>query len=190
MPSRSALGVPLLLSFALTAGCVGGRVECGSGASCAADASAPVCTTTGECEESVVIGTPTHVTTPIDYADVPPAGGPHNPCWTTYGVHSTEVVDENWVHNLEHGAVVFLYSCPSGCASEVAALAALVPGRPFAVVTSYSTMPPGFAVVSWGHRLVTPTLDVAAFTAFYMEHVDHGGESTSANPPASCNPAP
>lgn len=149
-----------------------------------------VCTATGDCEEAVPLEPALHLTTPIDYPDPPPAGGPHNACWTTYGVHSTEVEDDNWVHNLEHGGVVFLYHCPSGCDAEVATLASLVTGRPFAVVSRYSPMPEGFAAVAWGHRLVTDTLDVDAFELFYATHVDEAPESTSAAPPASCVVAP
>jgi hypothetical protein len=173
-------------------GCSGKITACPGPGTCDADAGPSICTSTGDCEEAISVGSPTHTTAPIDYSDPPPAGGPHNPCWTSYGVHSTEVLDENWVHNLEHGGVVFVYQCPSGCPTEAAALAALVPGRPMAVVTSYSEMGTGtgFAVVSWGHRLVTETLDVDAFALFYAEHVNHGLESVSSNPPTSCVVAP
>ncbi len=169
------------LAFALLSGC-------GSSAS-QPDSAVPICTAAGDCEESQPVVSFDHVDTPIDYPDPPPTSGPHNSCWVAYGAYDTEVADERWVHNLEHGAVVFLYDCPSGCPDEVAALEALIVGKPFAILSPYSLLPsPGFAVVSWGRRLVTDTLDVEAFEAFYAAHVDQGGESTTAPPPASCPP--
>jgi len=159
-------------------------------AACAEGSGPPICTATGECEESIHVSSSAHIDTGIVYPDPPPAGGPHASCWTTFGVHSTEVADDNWVHNQEHGGVVFLYHCPAGCDAEVATLTALVAGKSFAVLSSYSLMPERFAVTAWGHRLVTDTLDVDAFEAFYAAHVDHGPESSSGNPPSVCNPAP
>src|SRR4051794_21406825 len=60
-----------------------------------------------------------HVGGPIDYADRPPAGGPHDPCWAPWGVHSEPVADDHWVHNLEHGGIVYLYCC-TDCDDDVA----------------------------------------------------------------------
>ncbi len=180
---RSALAVASIVLASIAA-------ACGSGGDVAPDAGPPICTATGDCEESQPVVAFNHVTDPIDYPDPPPTSGTHDPCWVGYGVYDHEIEDERWVHNLEHGAVVFLYDCPGGCADDVAALEALVAGKEFAVLSPYSLLPePGFAVVSWGHRLVTDTLDVDAFQAFYDAHVDQGRESTSAGPPASC-PAP
>jgi hypothetical protein len=92
-----------------------------------------------------------HTTEPIAYADQPPAGGPHNPCWTEWGVHDTPVEDDNWVHNLEHGGVVFLHDC-TDCDAEVDAIAALTTGYGmFTVVTPY-TMETSYAQVACGWR--------------------------------------
>jgi len=68
-----------------------------------------VCTTCGDCEEERPVESASHLLGPIDYPDPPPAGGDHNPCWTTWGVHADVVPVERWVHNLEHGGVVYLY---------------------------------------------------------------------------------
>lgn len=182
-----------ILTAALLAGCGSTSPSDPDGA--VDDASMPICTTADgdggvDCEESQPVVAFTHVTDPIDYPDPPPTSGNHNPCWVAFGEYDHEIADERWVHNLEHGGVVFLYHCPSGCAAEVAELEALIVGKPFALLTPYSLLPePGFAVVSWGHRLVTDTLDTVAFEAFYDAHVDQGRESITAGPPASC-PAP
>src|SRR5262245_8086029 len=57
----------------------------------------------------------------INYAHNPPASGPHYPVWARYQEHNTVVARGYWVHNLEHGGVVFLYR-PSAPAASVTAL--------------------------------------------------------------------
>ena len=42
------------------------------------------------------------------YQNNPPASGPHFPEWASYGIHDDVVNRGNWVHNLEHGAIVLL----------------------------------------------------------------------------------
>jgi hypothetical protein len=145
-----------------------------------------ICTAGGDCEERVAIDPPSHVQGEIDYADEPPAGGFHNPCWTRFGEHEQAARPENWVHNLEHGAVVYLHDCPDGCADELATLRALIDDRPFALLTPYPGLPARFAVVAWGYRLQSDELDREAFEAFYDAHVDQAPESTTSPPPSGC----
>jgi hypothetical protein len=145
-----------------------------------------VCTVDGACEQRVEVGPPSHVQGDINYTDPPPAGGSHNPCWGDYGVHEEALPAENWVHNLEHGAVVYLYDCPEGCADDVATLSELVEDRPFALLTAYGALSTRFAVVSWGYRLESEELDPAAFAAFYDAHADHGLESITSGAPSGC----
>lgn len=152
----------------------------------APEASAPavdggLCSMCGDCEETIRVTSAQHLSTPIDYTDLPPTGGNHASCWTSYGVHDIEIPDERWVHNLEHGAVVFLYRCPDGCAADVKRLEAIAASRPFAIVMPYAALPKQFAVVSWGHRLVSACFDEAAFTSFYEENADRAPESVSAD---------
>lgn len=145
-----------------------------------------VCTTCGACEEIVPIDSALHVAGGIDHPDLPPAGGSHDPCWAPWGVHADEVQDENWVHNLEHGGIVFLYRCPEGCADETAELAELVETRGHALLTPYAELPTRFAFVSWGARLSSDCHDLAAARAFYDAHVGRAPEYTVADPPATC----
>lgn len=127
-----------------------------------------------------------HVEEPIDYADPPPAGGPHNPCWATWGVHADPVPDDNFVHNLEHGGVVWLYDC-EGCDADVAALEGLAADvELFALVTAYPDSPSPFAAVAWGWRLTTGCVDVELERAFYDEHVNHAPESLPVDPGEAC----
>ncbi len=66
-----------------------------------------------------------HVPGPVDYAVVPPVGGPHNAVWLNAGVYTQPVPSERAVHDLEHGAVWITYR-PGLKASDVAALTAFV----------------------------------------------------------------
>jgi hypothetical protein len=152
----------------------------------APEAGAGLCASCGGCEEQRTVNSAQHKPEPISYADNPPTGGDHASCWSTFGVHGEAVPESRWVHNLEHGAIVFLYNCPDGCAAEVKQLEALAKGRPFALVTPDARLPTRFAAVAWGIRLLSECLDGDAFIEFYDKHVDQAGESTTSPPPGGC----
>jgi hypothetical protein len=114
-------------------------------------------------------------------------GGDHNECWYRWGQFEDEVPDERWVHNLEHGGVVFLYDCSSGCPDELADLQALAKRNPRTILTPYAALPTRFGVVAWGRRLLSDCLDVTAFQAFYDARFDKAPESIGSGPPTSCN---
>lgn len=138
-------------------------------------------------EENVTYPTRAHVDGGLDYDDPPPAGGDHDPCWAPWGVSDTELADENWVHNLEHGGVVLLYNCPDGCAEQVQTLTDFVAAHPDdTILTPYSLMDTPFAVVAWEHRLLMDCVDEAAIAAFYQDHRDQAPESTTSMPPEDC----
>lgn len=59
--------------------------------------------------ETVAIENPIHVPGGVDYPDVPPAGGPHDPTPLACGFYDFVVPDENVVHSLEHGVVWVTY---------------------------------------------------------------------------------
>src|SRR4051812_15715875 len=52
-----------------------------------------LCTSCGACVESFIIDSMVHQGGDLTYADPPPTGGPHNECWTTWGVHDEQVGD-------------------------------------------------------------------------------------------------
>ena len=62
-----------------------------------------------------------HTTDPVNYAQTPPAGGPHDPVWQDCGVYTQPLRNENAVHSLEHGTVWITYR-PDLSASDVATL--------------------------------------------------------------------
>jgi Protein of unknown function (DUF3105) len=66
-----------------------------------------------------------HVTGPVDYAVVPPVGGPHNATWMNAGVYTKPVPSERALHNLEHGAVWITYD-PNLPKAEITALTKFV----------------------------------------------------------------
>jgi hypothetical protein len=149
------------------------------------------CTSCGGCAEVLPVTTAMHVVGRVDYPDTPPASGEHNGrCWSDWGVEESEVPPERWVHNLEHGGVVFLHHCPDGCDEDLATLRELVTGRRFTLMTSYAQLPTRFAVISWGVRMLSDCLDRQAFEAFYDTHVNRAPESIDAPPAAICASVP
>ena len=129
-----------------------------------------------------------HVTGSVDYVDQPPASGDHNACWAPWGIHEDVVPPENWVHNLEHGAIVYLWNCPDGCDDDRQSLEdfakTLAPER--VVVTAYTDMDWEFAAIAWQNRLLLNCLDLAAMGSFYDDHVGQAPENNMDPPPSSC----
>lgn len=141
----------------------------------------------GACvEEELAYAARYHVVAPVDYVDLPPAGGPHNRCWADWGMHTEPVLDDNFVHNLEHGGVVLLWSCPEGCDADVSAISDFVATHERTVGTPYPDLPTRFAIVAWGARLLTSCFDPTAADGFYAARFDHAPESTGSVPPTGC----
>jgi hypothetical protein len=84
----------------------------------------------------------------IPYKHIPPASGPHYEQPAAYQFNTGEVPEGNWIHSLEHGAIVLLYQCDTGRTTAIA----------------------------WNHQLPMQGVDVAQITAFYNRYVDKGPE--------------
>ncbi len=125
-----------------------------------------------------------HVEGTLEYPSYPPTSGDHNPCWAEWGVHAEAVATENWVHNLEHGGVVFLYD-PTFPEADLAALSlwvdALPEGRALLTVAS-SPMDAQVAAVSWEHRLLLGCFDGAALEEFFWDHIGLAPEDVTSGP--------
>lgn len=147
-----------------------------------------LCAACGGCEETIQVVSTMHTNNPVTYPDPPPTSGPHNPCWGRWGIHDEPLRAERWVHNLEHGGVVFLYNCPDGCDAEINALKKIVSDRYRTILTAYADLPTRFGVVSWGHRLTSECFDEQAYVAFYNQNFDHAPESNANPPNPSCPP--
>ncbi|WP_438010228.1 DUF3105 domain-containing protein [Sorangium sp. So ce321] len=158
----------------------------------------------GEAECKVVIRTGIGVTaarhvpacTPVQYATNPPSGGDHWALWAEYKGYEAEVPRELYVHNLEHGAIVLAYRCPStGCAeikatlAEVRAEAAsdprclMLPGGPEArvVITPDGALDTPVAAAAWGATYTATCLDKASLARFAADHYAQGPEDTCSN---------
>jgi Protein of unknown function (DUF3105) len=141
------------------------------------------------CEEAVEVVSARHTEAPITYDGDAPAGGDHDPCWGTWGVHETPLAPERFVHNLEHGGVALLHNCTTDCEAEVKWIERFTEANELAISTPYAGMNHRFAVVAWGYRLQSDCLDSAATLKFYTDHVDEGPEKLTLpppEPPASC----
>jgi hypothetical protein len=102
-------------------------------------------------------------------------------------VHEAELADERWVHNLEHGGVVFLANCPEGCPRAWDRLVAMVEGLgPQVILSPYAAMEWRFAAVAWGWRQEFSCVDEAAMEDFHRQHVDDAPESSTSDPSESC----
>lgn len=163
-----------------SAGGGGGSGDSGDGAN------AGLCSSDGNCEQQLELAPAVHLADPIDYADKPPAGGPHNNCWARWVEHTQPVADEIWVHNLEHGGIVLLYNCTEACSSELDQLRSFASSHARTLLTPYAEMTHRFAAVAWGYRLQMDALDTAALERFYTAHLDHGPESLPNPPPTGC----
>ncbi|MBI3978653.1 MAG: DUF3105 domain-containing protein [Chloroflexi bacterium] len=139
-------------------------------------------------EENVPLEGNTHVPVgqPVQYKSYPPTSGTHYPNWANYGFSDREIPEGEWIHDLEHGAVVVLYKCeggPTGCPDLVNQLkdvyATFPPGKHGKVkmvITPYTRMDNPVTLVAWGWREKLDRFDKDRVLRFYKAHVDHGPE--------------
>jgi hypothetical protein len=124
--------------------------------------------------------------TPIQYRNRPPSSGDHYDNTAPYGVTQTPVATGNWVHNLEHGAVVLLYHCPRGCPDLVARIDTLAArlrpdrnnpdGTARLLAMPETDMDHLVAVIAWGHLRELDEFDEGRIADFYATFVDQGPE--------------
>ncbi len=123
----------------------------------------------------------------LDYPDQPPAGGNHYPVWAAYQSYSFAVPRGFWVHDMEHGAVVYSYNCGDGCPDEVAQVQALIDALPVdeecaasephrVVLTPDPLLDVRWGVSAWGHTLRADCVDADRFRQFYLNHFGRGPE--------------
>jgi hypothetical protein len=163
----------------------------------------------------------THVDpgTRVKYTFCPPASGRHyntsgqGPIQARVYQPDEATIPEGWVHNLEHGALILLYSCPQGagpgCTDEgQAALDSLypkVPATPICgvaanqlhVFTRFDDMPWPYAAIVWDVVLPLQSIDDATILDFYARQGDRfnpedppGCGQPTAAPTQAATPAP
>jgi hypothetical protein len=140
------------------------------------------------------------VGTAITWSSNPPSSGPHFPIWAAYQTFTTPVERGYYVHDLEHGAVVFLYKCgdPGGCPEIAAGLQQVVDSLPAdplctdiadtnggvrvrAVLTPDPLIDVPVAAVAWGWTYKASCLDPTTLRAFATDHYGQGTEHLCVN---------
>ena len=124
----------------------------------------------------------------ISYRANPPASGSHYPVWARYEEHNTTVARGYWVHNLEHGGVVFLYrpGAPAGVVDALRASYRALPNDPAcghkrALLTADPDLPTDTAVVAADFMLEAGCTDPAAIRRFVDARIGRGPEQVCAN---------
>lgn len=158
-----------------------------------------------------------HVHAPIGervrYLNCPPASGRHYEAPAgpiragLYGPNDA-TIPQGWIHNLEHGAIVLLYSCKDPAATacteqgqaDLAALYArwpnspicnIPPGNQTPVIARFDDMAWPLAAVVWDVVLPLQTLDEAAIFEFYARQSERfNPEKACAAPTPTPGPTP
>jgi hypothetical protein len=128
----------------------------------------------------------------VTYQTCPPASGRHinrlgfGPIEPQVYGPEDRSQPTGWVHNLEHGALVLLYSCEKGACDEasLAALQAVDDGFPAStvcgispgvvgpVVARFEEMPTRYAALVWNRALYLDELDTAQIYDFFSRYAE------------------
>ena len=136
-----------------------------------------------------------HVTTPVQYSESPPVGGPHDPNWAdcTGTVYDVDIRHENAVHSLEHGAVWITYNPDDLSAADIAKLAELVDGESGRLLSPYAGLDSPISLQSWNHQLKVDSVGdkrIKQFADFLTRNGDFFPEvgASCENPDFKANP--
>jgi hypothetical protein len=126
----------------------------------------------------------------VTYAVCPPASGKHV-SKNGYGPLEPKVYGPDdqsepngWVHNLEHGGLVLLYSCAKGACDDASlnalrqfssgfpasAVCGIPAGTVGPVIAKFDAMPTRFAALVWDRVVYLDTLDVQTIYDFYLRY--------------------
>lgn len=128
----------------------------------------------------------------VDWDSNPPSSGPHYPIWAAFQAYTSPVPRGYYVHDLEHGAIVFLYNCGSGgCPEVVSTLQAAsdsLPTDPLCtstggpgvrvrtVITPDPLIPTRVAAAAWGWIYLADCADLPTLEQFAKAHYGQGRE--------------
>ena len=147
----------------------------------------------------------------ITYPVCPPASGKHinrsgyGPLQPKVYGPEDQSVPNGWVHNLEHGGLVLLYSCDKGACDDASIqqlqafsqgfpnspVCNIAPGQVGPVIARFEQMPTKYAALVWDRALYLDKLDTQQIYAFftkYGERLDDTGAFVA--PPEPQCPAP
>lgn len=146
----------------------------------------------------------------VTYPVCPPASGKHasrvgfGPLEPNVYGPDDDSAPGGWIHNLEHGGLVLLYSCEKGACDDeaLAALQAFDQGFPSSAVCSipagvvgpvvarFEQMPTRYAALVWNRVLYLDTLDVAQTYDFFLRYAERVSEGRFVAPPEPQCPVP
>jgi hypothetical protein len=147
-------------------------------------------------EPPLLPGTHVPIGTDIQWDSNPPSSGPHYPIWAAYQAYTSPVPRGYYVHDEEHGAVVFLYNCgDAGCPGFVAGLQAAsdaIPDDPLCtdagegvrvrtVITPDPLIDVPLAAAAWGWVYKAQCLDEPTLRDFALQHYGNGPEVLCGN---------
>jgi hypothetical protein len=165
------------------------------------DASCPVTIDSPPVQPGVHVLDPKAV---VQWDSNPPSSGQHYVYWAAFQEYSYPVSRLYYVHDLEHGAIVFLYKCgDAGCPDIVQGLRAAsdaIPDDPLCaadgegirvrtVITPDPLIDVPVAAAAWGWTYTADCLDLPTLKQFALDHYGMGPESLCSqgdpNPPAA-----
>jgi Protein of unknown function (DUF3105) len=128
------------------------------------------------------------------YTYCPPASGFHvnsaglGPIPPRYYGPDDATEPEGWIHNMEHGGLIVLYSCSGGCPDDatlqklsdfanpatfpISPVCKIPPGVVGPVVARFDDMKTKFAAMVWDRIYLTDTFDPAQVLTFYQQFGD------------------
>ena len=128
---------------------------------------------------------------PIEWLTNPPSSGNHFGNWARWGAWP-DLARGNWVHNLEHGGVAFLYRCTTApCAATRDALLTVMnalppdpacmpddaaPTRVRVVITNDNLITTPIAAAAWGAVYEATCVDAASLRQFVAMFAGHAPE--------------
>ena len=130
--------------------------------------------------ETFTVDSAEHTEDPVEYAQNPPAGGPHAPAWQKCAAYDAPIRSETAVHSLEHGAVWITYQ-PDLDEAEVDALGRLAETR-YVLVSPYPDLEDPIVASAWGAQLRLDAADDPRLGAFIERYAGNGPE-----PGADCD---
>ena len=117
-----------------------------------------------------------HTDGTVNYPQVPPVGGLHNPLWQPCGFYDQPIPNEKAVHSLEHGAIWITHR-PDLPAADIATLAALARGRNYVLVSPWPDgLPSPVVLTGWGRQLRLESISDPRLNQFVLRYAGQGPE--------------
>ncbi len=124
--------------------------------------------------------------TVLTFQHYPPSSGTHYNNPAAWGVYTSPVPDGAFVHNLEHGGVVFLYYCDTPCPDLEQQFDDFYKKAPTdnrfnerkILISPYdkTKMPSPLVALAWDHQLNLQKADEATMLLWYKRFVNKGPE--------------